>query len=410
MKNATRLSENSTLASVRSREFATRVFAVLRGNHPRFNHHAKESRMLRTIFVSIVLALALPALAEGDEYFGFDLDRLAEAVARQTTLRTQYGEAEGNVRFDAWLAEGKSSRDEYTRAWNSWWERFRADKTGKLEAQFHTLNSVYVQKMNFSDVPDKRNEKQAGVTLEAYAKIVAEMTQNPNDIDGVLARNGIKSQAQWQKVNEAWVAAMKADTTFALTQQYAALFQKYAGPQFQEAQQQRLADAIAAGDTRDRPATPRPSPPTIDETVALLDSNDRVERWTASREYARQCDLWLGPARKDPKDARAKHCGQATLESKLLPVILDAVDHFDDDTVSYGTFAIDFLDDLNLKTSSAKIAIQRALNRSRARLETLEATFAPIQDKAIPERITLRRKIDDYTEAVREFESTLATW
>jgi hypothetical protein len=366
--------------------------------------------MSRTIVVSIVLTLSLPVLAQQDAYFGYDLDRMAEAMARQTTYRTQYGEAEGNVKFDTWLAEGKSSREEYTKAWNAWWERFRADNSGKLEAQFHTLNSVYVQKMNFADVRDMRNDKQAGVTLEAYAKIVAEMTQNPNDVDGVLKRNGIKSQTQWQKINEAWAAAMKADTTFATTQQYAALFQKYAGPQFQQQQQERLADAIARGNVRDTPPPSRPSPPTIDETVAKLASEDRVERWTASREYARLCDLWLGPARKDPKDDRAKHCDRATLESKLLPVILDAADHFDDDTVSYGTFALDFLDDLDLKTPSAKLTIQRALNRSQARLEVLEAAFAPIQDKAVPERITLRRKIDDYTGAVREFESVLAKW
>lgn len=365
----------------------------------------------RVLSVLCLCLLALASHAEEDAYYGFNLDLLAEAVARQTTLRTQHGEEAGNAKFDEWLASKDTTRANYTNAWNTWWERFRADATGKLEAQFHTLNSVYVTRYNYSDVPDRSGEKQAGVTLDAYAKIAAEITKTPDDLLGVLKRNGIQDEAQWQRVNEAWAAAMKADTSYALTQQYAALFMKHAGPEFQQQHQQRMADSIAAGRARSAPPTSTPKPPTIEETIAEMEtSTDKRERWSAARAYALQCDLWLGPARKNPEDPRAKYCGQAELEARLLPVILESIDRFDDETVSYGTFMLDFLDELNLKTPSAKMAVQRALTRSEERLAVFEAAFEPIQDKAVPERITLRRRIDDYTQAVSEFRATLETW
>ena len=58
----------------------------------------------------------------------------------------------------------------------------------------------------------------------------------------------------------------------------------------------------------------------------------------------------------------------------------------------------------------ARLTAKRALNRAGDRLATLEASFAPIRDKAVPERMTLRVKIDEYTAAVAELERTLAKW
>ncbi|HEY4591045.1 MAG TPA: hypothetical protein VIJ61_01480, partial [Thermoanaerobaculia bacterium] len=103
-------------------------------------------------------------------------------------------------------------------------------------------------------------------------------------------------------------------------------------------------------------------------------------------------------------------CSPKALRKRLLPVILDAVDHHGDDTVDYGTNMLDFLGDLGLKDAKVKSAVERALKRDQDRLAALEAEFAPIQNKAVPERITLRSKIDGYQAAVRDLEAALAEW
>jgi hypothetical protein len=55
-------------------------------------------------------------------------------------------------------------------------------------------------------------------------------------------------------------------------------------------------------------------------------------------------------------------------------------------------------------------AVERALQRDRDRLAELEAEFAPIQDKAVPERMLLRPKLDGYRAAVRDLEAELRSW
>jgi hypothetical protein len=375
--------------------------------------------MARRLTWSVVLAVALglaPAARAVESYFGFDLDLLAKSFAYLTTYRTQYGEAEGNERFAAWLREQGKTRETFDAAYDLWWKHWKADPTGESEARFHTLNSRYVNEMNFGDVPSKAQERQGGVTLEEYARVSVALSQPPaNDtaeIEKRLKAAGVKGgMAQWSKVNEAWGAAMKADTTFALVQQYAALYQKYAGPGFAAAQEAKTAQILAEHNRE--PAPPRetpPPPPGIESALARLTAGEARERWSGAREVLRLCDLWAGPARRDPKDARAAHCTAAALRSTALPQLIDALDHHGDETIEFATNGLDFLADLGLKEATVRSAVERALQRDRDRLAKLEADFAPIQDKAVPERMFLRPKIDGYRAAVRDLESALRSW
>ena len=141
-----------------------------------------------------------------------------------------------------------------------------------------------------------------------------------------------------------------------------------------------------------------------------LGAADPVTRWSAARQIALQCSLWSGPGRKSAGDPRASSCSPKVLRERLLPVILDAIDHHGDDTIEYGTNMLDFLGDLGLKDASVRGAVERALKRDQERLAALEAAFAPIQDKAVPERIFLRAKIDGYQAAVRDLKAALASW
>ncbi len=358
-------------------------------------------------------SLAATVPGEKDVLFGFDLDMLSKAFNQFTNLRTQYGEKDGNVHFDAWLKSQGRTHQQYNSAWNAWWQRFKADPTGQLEARFGQLNSKYSQENNFGDVPSKKQEAREGVTLDQYAKIAAALSR-PGvkvDVDKVLRQNGIDSQARWKRVNEAWTKAMHDDTSYALVQQYGALYQQYAGPAFEEAQQKQVAASLAAHNREPAPPPSRPArPPSVADLLPKLGAAAPAERWSTARQIALQCSLWAGPARKDPADPRAKVCSPQALHDKLLPVILDAIDHHGDDTIEYGTNMLDFLGELGLKDATAKAAVERAARRDQERLTALEATFAPIQNKAVPERIFLRTKIDGYQVAVKELKGALASW
>lgn len=369
-------------------------------------------------FLTVVLALglsltALPirAAAQGTEkYSGFDLAKLAEASARLSVFRTQHGESKGNAAFAEWLSGEGLSRSGYDAAYASWWERFRADPTGQLEARFHRITGEFSQQLNFGDAKDWRLEKREGVTLDTYAKVCVALTRNPGGkLEDVLKKNGLKDAAHWQKVNEAWTKAMKDDTTYALVQQYGSLYQKYAGPQFAAEQDAVVANSLS--DRRPAPtASPRPAPETLDQVAERMKGAQGRERMNAAREYAHACDLWSGPARKDPKDPRAARCASAVLRRDLAPVLLESLERADDDTIGYAVHLADYLGELELKDASGKLTLQRVLNRAQDRLATLEASFAPIKDKAVPERIPLRTKIDEYTGAVRDLKRLLAGW
>lgn len=359
--------------------------------------------------------VSLAAAAGSDSYLGFDLELLGEATARLTTLRTQHGEPRGNAEFASWLAGKGLDRATYDRAWNLWWERFRADPSGQLEARFHRINSEWAQQLNFADAPDRRQDTREGVTLDTYARIAVALTRLPGaKLEDVMRQHGVKDAAHWQRVNEAWAQAMKEDTSFTLVQQYGALYQKYAGPQFAAEQEAVVANAMADHNRRlaEEP-TPRAKPAepeTLDQVVARMAATEGRDRWEAAREYAHACDLWSGPARRDPKDPRAARCATDALRRDLVPVLLEALDRADDQTIGYAARLADYFDELDLKDDRAELTVRRTLNRARERLATLEASFAPIADKAVPERMFLRPKIDEYTAAVRDLEAILAAW
>ncbi|MBK8594843.1 MAG: hypothetical protein IPN83_04515 [Holophagales bacterium] len=372
-----------------------------------------SSRLLNGVLALGLTLSTIPLLAATpgpERYSGFDVAKLAEALARQSTLRTQHGEAGGNAAFAEWLSGEGLSRAGYDAAYSAWWERFKADPTGQLEARFHRIVGEWSQQLNFGDAKDWRQETREGVTLETYAKVSVALTRNPGGkLEDVLKKNGLKDAAHWKRVNESWTKAMKDDTTYALVQQYGALYQKLAGPQFAAEQDAVVANSLS--EKRPAPtAAPRPAPETLDQVVGRMKSAQGREKAQAAREYAHACDLWSGPARKDPKDPRAPLCANAVLRRDLQPVLLESLERADDETIGYVAGMTSFLGELELKDASGKLTVQRVLNRAEERLATLEASFAPIKDKAVPERMPLRTKISEYQGVVRDLKRTLETW
>src|SRR5262249_42290566 len=184
----------------------------------------RSQRVWACGFAVVVLLGVVPAwggevAGEKEVLAGLDLAGLATALCQFTTLRTQYGEKDGNAHFDAWLKAQGHTRQQYEASYSAWWNRFKADPTGRLEARFHQINAECVNKANCGDVPSRAKEAREGVTLEQYAKIAVALSRQPGaDVNKVLKQNGIESQARWKRVNEAWGKAMHDDTSFALVQ------------------------------------------------------------------------------------------------------------------------------------------------------------------------------------------------
>jgi hypothetical protein len=61
--------------------------------------------ILVVVLWTMIAGVSFGATVPGnkDVLFDFDLDMLSKAFNQFTNLRTQYGEKEGNVHFDAWL-------------------------------------------------------------------------------------------------------------------------------------------------------------------------------------------------------------------------------------------------------------------------------------------------------------------
>src|SRR5260370_9648198 len=230
--------------------------------------------------LAIMLAFLIPALAplpaaaapdENESCYGFSLDLLARSFAQLSACRTQYGEKEGNEQFSAWLGDRCQTLERFDAAYSVWWKRWKADPTGESEARFHTLDAKYSQELHFGDAPRRDQESREGVTLDRYAKIAAALTRPGADVDKVLRQNGVDSRERWRRINDAWGKAMKEDTSYALVQQYAALYQKYAGPEFAAKQEKAFADTLAAHNREAPPPPPQPAPPAaIDALVKRL--------------------------------------------------------------------------------------------------------------------------------------------
>jgi hypothetical protein len=367
---------------------------------------------LLALSIGLASPSAFSAPPAAERYEGFDLAKLAEATERSSVFRTQRGEAKGREAFAAWLRAEGLTKAGYDAAYAAWWERFRADPTGQLEARFHRVSSEWSQTLNYADAKDWRQEKREGVTLDTYAKVSVALTRSPGaNVEDVLAKNGIPGKARWQMVNDSWIQAMKDDKTASLVQQYGALYQKYAGPKFAAEQDAVTANALSGRQTQAAtPAPTRPTPETLDQVAARMAASKGRPRMEASREYARECDRWNSVGGKDPKDPRASRCAAGVMSRDLAPVLVDSIEHAEDDTIEYAVNVSQYLVDLKLQSDDARLALRRVLRRSEDRLATLEASFAPIKDKAVPERILLRSRIDAYTNAVKRLKQILASW
>ncbi|HEY2409929.1 MAG TPA: hypothetical protein VGI10_28185 [Polyangiaceae bacterium] len=329
-----------------------------------------------------------------DEIYGVSLDRLAELGAKLSEFQAKFGEAQARSEFDRWCADQGMDSNTYWQAYNVWHERFRADPTGQLFARFTMKSAELSQKAHFGDVRDMSQDTREGVTLERYAEITVAMSKPGADAEALARQHGLTDAAHWVRVNAAWTQAMSQDLDHKLTTQFGQLYQKYAGPAFTENLMQQTAAILAeSNQPRDRVDEPA-APETADTLLQKLTSSSQKERWHAARRLAHMIDIG---------SAKGSHYRTA-----CVPVLVEILERHDEYTASDAEDAARRLIDIGESTSDVKSAMARCLNRAEEKLHTLRAAFAPIQDSAVPERIVLQSRIQEYSSLVSSLQQQLA--
>jgi hypothetical protein len=318
-----------------------------------------------------------------DEIYGVTMQLLAETFSKDGELRAKLGEQQGRVEFEQYLRTRGIDMNTWALAWNAWHDRFKADPTGRLEAQFHMMLSELTAKAHFGDVRDMSGDTEEGITLDQYAQITVAVSRAGADIDQIVRQFGLQDGAHWQRANAAWAKKMGEDTSHKLSMQYGQLYSKYAGSSFAQEKLDAVAATLAeANKPRDRVDEPQEEL-TPDLCLRKMQSPSQNERWKYAYHYAHMADLGNVPDKN-----------QAIMN--VAPILLEMIERHDDHQTSEAYRGARKLWDLGVRGDDFRGAVARCLARSEEKLRSLEAAFAPIQNQAVPERIILQQGIQDH--------------
>ncbi len=330
-----------------------------------------------------------------DAIYGVTMEQMAEMFSKDGELRAKHGEKEGRVEYERYLLSRGTDINTWALAWNAWHDRFKADPTGRMEAQFHMLLAQLSAKAHFGDVRDMSADTEEGITLDQYAQIVVAVSRAGANADDIVKQFGLQDVEHWQRANAAWTKKMGEDTSHKLTMQYGQLYSKHAGPSHREEMLAQtaaiLADANAPRDVVSEPEEEL----TPDLCLQKMKSPSQKERWNYAGHYAHMADLGNVPD---------KIAAIAT----VAPVLLEMIERHDEHTTSDAERGATKLWDLGVRGDDFKGAVSRCLNRAKEKLTSLQAAFAPIKDQAVPERITLQARIQSYQSLIDTMSGYLA--
>ena len=329
-----------------------------------------------------------------DAIYGLTMEQLAEMSSKEGELRAQHGEQQGRLEFERYLASRGTDLHTWSLAWNGWHDRWKADPTGRLEAQFHMLLSQLTAKAHFGDVRDMSQDTEEGITLDKYAQIIVAVSRAGANADDIVREHGLTDVAHWQRANAAWTKRMSEDTSHKLTMQYGTLYSKYAGPSFQEETIAQTAAILASANAPRDVVTEPEEELTPELCLRKLQSPSQNERWKYAGLYAHMADLGNVPD---------KTAAIAT----VAPVLLEMIERHDEHTTSDAENGARKLWDLGVRGDDFRGAVSRCLSRAKEKLTSLQAAFAPIQNQAVPERVTLQARIQSYqslVETMSEYE------
>lgn len=333
-----------------------------------------------------------------DAIHGTTIEIIAESMSKHNELRAQHGEPGFKPHFIRYLRTKGMDESTWAQAWNAWHARMDADKSGQLWARFHQLEAELSRKAHFGDVADMSQEVRGGLTLDMYARLSAEAAQPGIEFATALARAGI-SVDTWNSGRDAWNDAMSRDTMHKITTQYGQLYAKY-NPAHQAAMAaqagQMVANHRAASDEADEPEEEY----TVEAALAELQSPVARTRWSAAHLLAQKIQTELAD----------DHGRRRQAQAACVPQLLQCLERHDKETVSQAEAAARDLVELGQRGDDVKGAITRCLHRGRERLATVQAAFAPLQNKNVPERIFLQSELQDYTSLVETLEEILGDW
>ena len=136
-----------------------------------------------------------------EEIYGISLETLADIMTKHGELNAQLGQQQGRAELQRYLAGRGLNEQVWSAAHNAWLERFRADPSGMLEAQFHQMLSQRTLKAHFGDVRDMSADQVEGVTLDQYAQLAVAMGKPGADAEAVAREHGLSGAAQWTAAN-----------------------------------------------------------------------------------------------------------------------------------------------------------------------------------------------------------------
>lgn len=342
-----------------------------------------------------------------DAIHGVTLQDAAEIFSKDGELKAEHGERAYRSHFVRYLQGRGLDEATFAAAWNGWWARMEADPSGQLHARFAMMQQELVQQAHLADVPDASQSAFDGLTLETYARLMAEAQQG-HDLQQLVTAAGL-TWAQWQRGQAAWNEAMAADVNHHITTQYGQLYAKYM-PGFREQMQGQTAAIMAGRHAQNEGAAMQDDEPereyTFDDALREVASSKPLERWAAAHHLFRFYDI--GDPDSNPRLREAL---------RAIPVAIECLERHDEYTVSNAESLATDLSTLagaggmtRAQADDAHGALQRCLARAQERLETLHAAFAPIRNKAVPERVKMQSAIQDYTSLVETLESLVAAW
>jgi len=340
-----------------------------------------------------------------EQIHGLSMRDCAEIMSKHGELKAQHGERAFKPHFDNYLAQRGLDENRWAHAWNGWWTRMESDPSGQQHAKFASMQQELTMKAHMADVPDASQDAKEGVTLDTYAQIMAKIAGG-EDANATLSAHGL-SMDQWQRAQQAWNAAMAADVNHHLTTQYGTLYAKYT-PGFQQNAEAQMAAIMA--DRYAEQAAGRPDEPeeeyTFEDMLREMEDPTPATRWAAAHHV---CNAWDAGDRSDP----ALHAAA----KRAYTLLHECVEQHDQFTVSEAEAAAG---DLKMfaaegflspeESSDSEGALARCLGRGEEHLANLQAAFAPIANKAVPERVTMQSAIQDYTSLTEELTEMLGEW
>lgn len=361
---------------------------------------------------------------------GYSLGDCAEVLAQMSALKTEHGEPGYLEPFHQFLRSKGLTENAWATVYNDWHTTMEADPA--LGAKFHTYLAQVQQRQLIAKQPNVSGEAMEGLSLEAYAKISAQI-QTGAAVEGLVAGEGL-SMEQWLKGQAAWGERMgSVSPTDPILVQFGQLYQKWS-PNHQAAMEAATAKHLEDAANSSGRGDGMSEELTLDNAAKFFGSGDVRVRARGVREMIRIWELnWNDrdePMRQLTRQAYdeaiailTKGAGDDRPGILALEGPVDAMDIHawsavaDQEEAQQGTSDLVYgpLKDLAnekfmtaAQSDAAQDALRQAIARLEPRAEAVNEAFGQATDEL--KRVQLRSLVDDYRETLEGLQEALDDW